>query len=70
MLPHEIIGVLQESGQTEALTQTEGLDTPNQERYGCILEKLGANGQHLGACRVGSREGCSEALHEGTCKVL
>ena len=42
LLPHELIAVLQESGQTEALTQTDGLDAPNQERYGAIFQKLDA----------------------------
>ena len=34
--------MLEESDQTEALTQTDGLDVPNQQRYGAIFQKLGS----------------------------
>ena len=41
LLPHEIVGVLAEAGEKEALVATSGLDKTNLSRHKMLMEKLG-----------------------------
>ena len=41
LLPHEIVGVLSEAGEKEALVATSGLDKTNLSRHKMLMEKLG-----------------------------
>ena len=41
LLPHEVLGVLEEAGKSEVLTEIAGLDSTNLKRHDAILGKLG-----------------------------
>ena len=41
LLPHEILGAMEETGQEGVLTQSGGLDPPNRARHAAIQAKIG-----------------------------